>query len=150
MEGESRKSSPAFCLHLQPPRHCCRTQGGPRTEKEAMLQCNPLNFIDGETETQRREGPAAGCTVNGGQSQMRNHCGPGLVAFRNTELEFHPLLSLPPPRYCLPGISLRIFLTLRNKFQCIIFSVHVSGMGWGGELQEIAALMGEGGSCHCC
>lgn len=38
-------------------RHCCRTQGSPRTEKEAMLQSYPLNFIDGKTETQRGEGP---------------------------------------------------------------------------------------------
>lgn len=99
-----------------------------------MLQSNPLNFIDGETETQRGQGPAPGCTVNGGQSQMRNHRGAGLVAFRNTELEFHLLLSLLPPHYPLPGTGLRIFLTLRNKFQCVIFSVHVSGMGWGAEL----------------
>lgn len=31
--------------------------GGPRTEEAVMLQSNPLNFIDGEAVTQRREEP---------------------------------------------------------------------------------------------
>ena len=32
-------------------------QGGPGTQEGALLQSNPLNFIEGETETQKGEAP---------------------------------------------------------------------------------------------
>lgn len=61
MEGEFRGPRAHFpsLLHLPAaPETWPQDQGGPRTEKEARLQSNPLNFIDGKIETQRGEGVA--------------------------------------------------------------------------------------------
>lgn len=81
-------------------RHCCGTQGSPRTEKEAMVQSYPLNFIDGKTKTQRGEGP---CPRSHSEWRSEWRSWPQVGSFQNTELAFPsaPVSTtspLPSPR----------------------------------------------------
>lgn len=73
-----------------------------------MFQSNPLNFIDGEAVTQRRERLCLlsrnGWRTEWMEDEESNTLTLVLVALQNNELEFYLLLSLPPP-YCLLPVT---------------------------------------------
>lgn len=65
------------------------------------------------------------------EDEKSNTLTPVLVAFQNTEMEFYLPLSLPPPHYPLPGTGLGVFLILRHKPRCAIFSLQARGVTGG-------------------
>lgn len=100
-------------------------QGGPGTQEGALLQSNPLNFIEGETDPERG-GPLAKVTHTG--DEKSHAMTPLWVALWNTELELRV-----PSLYHLPialsqGLVSEFSSILRNKTRCVILSVHVCSM----------------------
>lgn len=145
MAEEPQHSCPSTCMAGSVQNTAAEPQGGPGTQEGALLQSNPLNFIEGETETQKGEAP----WPRSHRQQTRSRCVPTLGGFL---LELH----LPPSATSLlPSLrgwsqNLPQFLEISpgvSSFPCM------SAVWCGGEeLQDRATLMGEGLSLllRCC